>query len=119
MTMCDGKNMTGKCTTYYDVELSVPFTALSLEVKAGKFKVCSGRKMYLKCEMITYPLKVDDVTDLNTRQLSFSPLSLESDSELDLLLSCNAQLGRAAHPIMLLATTSILAKSAKCTTGPL
>ncbi|XP_063687369.1 plasminogen-like [Bolinopsis microptera] len=79
MTMCDGTNMTGNCTTYYDVELSVPFTAQSLEVKAGKFKVCSGKKMYLKCEMISYPFRVDDVTDDVTRQLSFSPLSLESD----------------------------------------
>ena len=76
--MCEGANMTGTCHTYYDVELSVKYTAKSLEVKAGKFKVCAGKNMYLRCAMITYPLRIDDLS--GSTQLTFNPLSLESDS---------------------------------------
>ena len=37
--LCDAANLTGTCQTFYDVEKSVGFTAVSLEVQAGKFKV--------------------------------------------------------------------------------
>ena len=75
--MCEGVNMTGVCHAHYDRELQVPYTAKSLEVQAGKFKVCSGKNMYLRCATVTYPLRVDDLSD--SSQLAFSPLSLESD----------------------------------------